>query len=82
MGAKKANWVRTREALTTAFQELPTVAACALFRAKNSATINQLCSNAKDEWDIFTEVAASYERTLYEQEHPQHGAHDEHPIDV
>ena len=70
MGAKKANWVRTREALTTAFQELPTVADCALFRRKNSATINQLRTNAKDEWDVFIEVAASYERTLYEQEHP------------
>ncbi|HEY2486079.1 MAG TPA: hypothetical protein VGI36_13085, partial [Candidatus Binataceae bacterium] len=70
MGAKKANWVRTREALTTAFQELPTVAACALFRAKNSGTINQLRTNAKDEWDVFNDVAASYERTLYEQEHP------------
>ena len=68
MGAKKANWGRTRESLTTAFQELPTVAACGLFRRKNSATINQLCINAKDEWDIFNDVAASYERTLFEKE--------------
>jgi hypothetical protein len=82
MGAKKTNWVRTRESLTTAFREFPTVTACVLFRRKNSATINQLRTNAKDEWDIFNEVAASYERTLFEQDNPQHADHDEHPANL
>jgi hypothetical protein len=67
-GAKAPNWVRTRELLTAAFLELPTVATCGLFRQKNSGTINLLRSNHRDEWDIFQEVAATYEQILYEQE--------------
>lgn len=68
LGARLPNWKRTREALCTIFQTLETTALCAAFRAKNSGTINQLRDHAKFEWEIWKEVSASYEFTIFERE--------------